>query len=140
MTLSDLIARLETASGPDRELDAAIHRLLAGSPTDHWYNFFGEWITDQNCPHISASIDAAVALAERVLPGWTWSIAGCPEDFLTDKDKPFSAELIGPVSWKVIDREVGEEPVYETAHAQHSLPAIALLIAILKAKEASDEA
>lgn len=90
-------------------------------------------------PRFTASIDAAVALIERVLPGWTWNIGGCPPDFLTDKDKPFGAELMGPVSWAVVDHETGyPEPVYDTANAQHAHPALALCIAALKALEARD--
>ena len=72
--LTALIERLEKADGPSRELDAAVCRYLVGSPADHWYGLHGDFITDGLAPAITASIDAAVALAERVLPGWVHEI------------------------------------------------------------------
>ena len=100
--LQALIERVEKATGPDRDLDAAVFVAVTGAAT---------WSYDDNChidaliksgayrgdkqlhpdydpnprvtwryrigdaeygevPSLSASIDAALALLERVLPGW----------------------------------------------------------------------
>ena len=151
--LEELIAALEKATGPDRWCDANIHVMAHGQTIEI---FGGNIVSNGHCvigwldpgkvnvnfttsgigekiPRYTASIDAAVALVERVLPGWTWDIGGCPEDFLTDKDKPFNAALMGPVSYAVIDREVGEEPVYDTAHASAPTAPLAICLAALLA-------
>ncbi len=53
--LSSLIARVEAAEGPDEVLSAAICDYLAGHRRTR--------------RHVTSSIDAALALVERVLPG-----------------------------------------------------------------------
>lgn len=55
--LTSLIERLEKAEGPSRDLDAAIFDAIPPT-TDAPYP-----------PEFTSSIDAAVSLAERVLPG-----------------------------------------------------------------------
>lgn len=79
--MSDLLERLEKATGPDRELDIAIAQLL---PIDGWkvdddgtafaFGDMGDgegWFPVGTCPPVTSSIDDALALARRVLPGWT---------------------------------------------------------------------
>ena len=102
-----LIERVEKATGPDRDLDAAVFVAVTGAAT---------WSYDDNChidaliksgayrgdkqlhpdyapnprvtwryrigdadygevPSLSASVDAALALLERVLPGAFWHMA-----------------------------------------------------------------
>lgn len=56
--LKELLARVEGASGPDREISRDLHWLFIGPMTDGWP------------PPYTYSIDAALALVERVLPGW----------------------------------------------------------------------
>ncbi len=90
-TLRDLKARLDAAKGPDRELDAAIFVALVEptwvtSPKDPGavaadamsFRSTGKlhYITktSKHAPHYTASIDAAVALVERALPGKVVSI------------------------------------------------------------------
>ena len=83
--LSSLIARLEAAEGPDRELDC--HLWVAAQGGDARMNYVeseskcfvwergldGMWIRGvvnfRAVPSYTSSIDAAVSLAERVLPG-----------------------------------------------------------------------
>lgn len=68
--LSELIERVRAATGPDRELDAAVLKHFG------FHSWIGRmsyhdaplWI-DFGSSEITASIDAAIALAERVLPG-----------------------------------------------------------------------
>lgn len=97
-TLHELRARVLGATKGDREIDARIHHALfpdqrvlldAGSirpprrepiygalrdfPIDGWTDWDGIAITLEAAP-CTTSIDAAVALAERVLPGWRWRV------------------------------------------------------------------
>lgn len=70
---AELIAKLESASEGSRELDEAVW-LACGQPgqiTGPVNYGVGVW----SGPHVSYSIDAALALAERVLPGWCWGLA-----------------------------------------------------------------
>lgn len=66
MSMKELLARVKAATGPDRELDAAIH--AATNPPLRAGMVFGR------VPSITASIDAAVAFAVRVLPGWRYDL------------------------------------------------------------------
>jgi len=66
--LTALIERLEAATGPSRETDHEIHTatnkaLRAGFRFGH-------------VPHYCSSVDDAVALAVRVLPGWYFEHIG----------------------------------------------------------------
>lgn len=63
--LPDLLARVRAASGPDRELDAAIMSAFYASTPP--YEFF-------------RSVDAALALIERVLPGYRKSVVDLRPD------------------------------------------------------------
>jgi hypothetical protein len=76
--LAKLIERVEQATGPDRELDAAILKHLGGDPWAGRVRFpsgEGRWY-DGGSSDITASIDAALALTDRLLPtGWCWKIA-----------------------------------------------------------------
>lgn len=87
--LPELLARVQAAKGPDREIDALVHCLDKGltfqkfmrvnerqtrpdTPLGKAYSFRTEkgetaiWQTE----HYSESLDALAALAERVLPGY----------------------------------------------------------------------
>jgi len=92
--LLDLIARLERAEGPDRELDCQIAVAVdgfyelppkwEGGPVGYGYtDAEGTPIHpghggDQLVRRYTSSIDAAVSLAERVLPGFGISIETHP--------------------------------------------------------------
>lgn len=86
--LKALRERVESATGPDRQLDGAIVLALGGPPETAlpfqadvaWtYRGGGEWFTPSprsigldivwKCPPYTASIDAAVALVSAQLPG-----------------------------------------------------------------------
>ncbi|MBD9372811.1 hypothetical protein IB238_09285 [Rhizobium sp. ARZ01] len=105
--LAELIALLERADGPSRELDA----LIAAELEPHLFDapgfmperpippftydkgenvirFQGGGLMDVRFfPAVTSSQDAAVALAERVLPGWTIAAIG------QDDRKGWHAEL-----------------------------------------------
>lgn len=81
--MSEILERLRKATGPGRELDAAIevcfHPFLAGlARTDS-----GGWIHPEfgfirSAPEYTASIDEALKLVERCLPGAEWEITMSP--------------------------------------------------------------
>lgn len=64
--LSSLIERLEKATGPDSELDADIAIALNVIPSREWWSF--NYIKSSILGRYTASTDAAILLAERVLP------------------------------------------------------------------------
>lgn len=73
---SELLARLEAATGPDRELDAAI-ALWAGWTRHHgqyeWMKPNGFFST-VGCPAYTASIDAALTLVPADATGYMVSV------------------------------------------------------------------
>lgn len=97
--IAALIERIEAASGPGRELDAHISFLIGDhkivSRSSGWAIFEapfeqGNWAAASGCksyddaismlasflslPAYTTSIDAAVALVERMLPGQQWTL------------------------------------------------------------------
>lgn len=125
MSVAELIARMETATGPSRELDEAI--ALAADPESKvalhcigddcpvWYRSNAPKI---DLPEFTASIDAALTLVPE---GWNWLARSPSDNSIRYKSKFFAH----------IDRlpaDQGDELAYaETA-------AIALCIAALKAR------
>lgn len=127
--MTNLITRLSKLDAPDREVDAEICIALQyvtqkGAINirrdpydeefkDEWLDFEvdGELWTEKT-PELTASVDAAIELAERVLPGCDLTIRS--------KHK---------MAW--IDGLKGEI-------AYGANPAIAACIALLRAKEASE--
>lgn len=80
--LAELLARVEAAEGPDRELDFDLERLTLEG--DGWERedcgprYSPKWIRAEGdgryfvhgvAPHLTGSVDAALALVDRVLPG-----------------------------------------------------------------------
>lgn len=65
-----LIERVRNATGPDRELDRAIQKALDIGPTSFTQDEFNHWPL-----RFTASVDAALALVERVLPGWRYGVS-----------------------------------------------------------------
>lgn len=85
LDLASLLARVEAAKGPDREIAADLARLLTTPPEDgcefrsesawpfvgHWRNTAtGVIAANVVADDYTASIDAALALVERVRPDW----------------------------------------------------------------------
>jgi hypothetical protein len=88
-TLTELAAMLDAATGPSRELDSAIAVALDGFETwperyegagVQYCRRYGDDLAipgaapDSLVPHYTSSIDAALALVERLLPGWDWGV------------------------------------------------------------------
>jgi hypothetical protein len=97
MSLHELLERVKAASGPDRELDAAIHmavlpddfasKIMRGDYATHSWRLGSGGVSyvspnsggtsggSHPVAAYTASIDAAVALIERVLPGCEWDVS-----------------------------------------------------------------
>ena len=105
-TLRALEKRLAEASGPDADIDYALWTALGG-PTRGSPGY-------PNGP--TASLDAAVALVERVLPGGYWEV----------RCNPMASVRVTGTS----------DPLF-TAHAKS--PALALLLACVRALIAEGE-
>lgn len=146
-SLDDLLSRVEAATGPDGELDAALWlRFVPGTTrkattVNHPK---GPYIIDETREHFrlvtvpaySASLDAALALCERVLPGWAWCAAG-PD---AETSEPLCwATLAGPVRMVKLDWDGPPEPDRETITSYAMTPALALLAALLKAVQAQSQ-
>ena len=135
--LADLIARVEKAEGPDREIDAAICLALESDR-------FGQWraarpkglmlsIEDDLARfaskrgHLTASLDAAVALVERRLPElWEWSVRcyGKPPQYCAYVDAPAG----GKKFWH-----------FDTYIANAAAPALAIILALLRVMQAQEQ-
>lgn len=114
---SDLITRLSKLDAPDREVDAEIHALFH----ETIWKFEDGRKVFRDIPSYTASVDAAIALAERVLPS----------DFIDIEVN--QRRHMGVLSGRA---EICA-PNFE-AEVRAATPAIALLIALLRAKEASN--
>lgn len=144
--MNDLLARIEAAEGPSREIDLALanllvfsepHRLisslvsgwshdfaypeselpLGGDEYHGWAKALNHMIA-QPVERYTSSIDAALALCERVLPKW--------EILLTDEGET------GSTSWIA---SIGPRETFMSYEAKGRTPSLALLAALLKAKD-----
>jgi len=70
--LSALLARVVAATGPDAHIDLALHK-----------RFPLPWLRQrgrnriESAPQYTASVDAALSLVGRELPGWIWRLCTC---------------------------------------------------------------
>lgn len=141
--LKALLERVKSAEGPDRALDVRIEHDVIGC----WPDFpEKDWASDEEildqlsacesyevwfCPPYTASLDASLALLERVLPGWmNWLIR-------SDESAPFFARIESPdfeaVTWEAGDRVKTDVLSGSDHHARAKSPALALLAALLTA-------
>ncbi len=120
--MTDLIARLEAAEAGSRELDwliadATDHPSFARKIEGFWPPFGERSRADKDVPAYSTSLDAALALASRVL----------------DQRGPININICLAGSAQVVIDSVGPcNPVM--AQVVASTPALALCAAILRAK------
>lgn len=122
-TVDDLIRRVEAATGPDRELDArikyAVHAgLRSFGSLDAWLST--DTSRKRSCvPEYTASIDAALALVERVLPGCQW--------------------IIGRQTAGASDAKIGSQSGWSKQPWTHAAtPPLAILAALLRATRSTD--
>ena len=69
--LAGLIERLEKATGPDGAIDDLLYWTLKQHPAKGPF---------ARIPAYTDSIDAALGLVERVLPGWMWYVGSVGEN------------------------------------------------------------
>jgi len=121
MGIPDLIERLEKATGPDARLDTDIMIALGQWTERDWWSFDYQKHTPAN---LTSSVDAALALAERQFPGvWYHAAKG-----KTRADEPlYGAALM-----------FGADPIGQGE--SDGSTAIAVCIAVLKAKQAQEKA
>lgn len=129
MNLPDLIAKVEGLRGPNREVDFWL-TVRVFAPCDYTdaelqadIDLVGIEGMAIEAPY-TASIDAAVALVEKVLPGWMWGLTqGSPAE---DDGREFQGNI-----WP------GEQPFPSDMEvfAYHPVPALALILALLRALE-----
>ena len=127
--LQEIIERLEKATGPDRWLDADIHRTVTPGMADTITDFSKGWciggnhVTPVKAPAYTASLDAALSLVPE---GWLWGVNTFPAN---EVFSPGGAQaFVHHPDWGD-DVELGYE------HAEAKTPALALVIAALKARQ-----
>lgn len=135
--MTNLTAQLQAAEAGSRELDLLVLEACGISPKD--------WPGDSvvgpeqvfilggkkySLPRVTSSVDSALALIEEVLPGWSVNL-----------EIDFTREVIDP--------ETDLDPCacslfnHDGDHMKHVMewaksPALALCLALLKAREGSD--
>ena len=118
MTPDDLITRLEALEGPCRETDALVNAYCHDWPAKEFQSYA---YTVHSNPRVTASLDASIALFEKMLPDW--QIASMGEVGVTQ----------GPSGWYACLLDLNN-PVDSDDVITHKHAAIALLIAMFKAK------
>lgn len=72
---TDIVSRLEAATGPDRQIDVLV-AMLFNPNSGLTYEDYGDgtfsFSSDAEVPAYTASLDASLALVGEKLPGWTW--------------------------------------------------------------------
>lgn len=129
LDMSALIVRLEAAEAGSRELDAAISDELDPIANQH-DGYPGRWPFAEGSPlslrtpAVTTSLEAALALAERVLPGWAWGVSNVP----------------GLISDGILYQPDGLGGFSTSVRVGHKTPALALCLAILRAIQHGYEA
>lgn len=129
--MSDLVARLEKATGPDRDIDELIAEAVGYKVCSETQAYGRSWNSPSGyfigaAPKFTDSLDAAVTLIPE---GWAWSVhvGGC---YATGRLLKPRAELAEAVETQ-FGPAVGIRSQIEAA-----TPAIAICIAALKARAA----
>jgi hypothetical protein len=125
-TLKSLRERCRVAEKADREIDVAILRMLGYTwrGMDYWHHDDKRiW---KGSTFFTGSVDAALALVERLLPGWCYSVHRNEDGHFGSVWAPGQGG--GPGSWVV---EMFDEKAVN--------PALALICAALSAKIAEME-
>lgn len=130
--LSALIEKLEKAERPNYALEVEIFKFFNPDYRDYVEGRGGlvhrndgedqRVLSNVRPPNVTASIDAAVSLAERVMPGWDWGMQSFGEDGAQGK--------VWKHGWH-------DDTV---VRAYHASPTIALVLATLRALQSRGEA
>ncbi len=125
--LTELLARVETATGADRELDDALAVVFGWQKTEiGWRDPNSVLRSDR--PRFSHSIDAVLAALKRMLPGWGGEISfgQPPWAIVTSPDYEESEDFVEEKGFMFMSGAYGKPPA--------ATPALALNAALLKAK------
>jgi len=148
--LANLLERVTAATGPDRELDADLWWLLHHHDAERYFNTgalgmpkrypatlpipagLGRTAVRSYAPSYTRSLDAALVLVERKLPGWT--VANLSQQ----DNRTWFAELregfLTSYSRAVFTQRTGPENRFPPT------PALALIAALLRALIAQEAA
>lgn len=123
-SLTDLLSRVEEATGADRKLDWRLADFAGHEAFDRdsalWPPFGVGSKVERAIPTYTASLDAALALCERVLPGWWWAVGRYGPDGL-------------------VSANVSRDGKKHGADVMAPTPALALISATLRALIAAEE-
>lgn len=139
--LRDLEKRLSEAKGPDREIDVHLYAAFSDLPikpasswcvmdkfqfayTDERKDRRALYLHEDDVPEFTASLDAAVALCERVLPG---------RGLMIGRGKTRPSEPLWGVELYADDLVKIGAPYRIIARAESETPALALCLAIVRA-------
>jgi hypothetical protein len=138
--LKELLERVEKATGPDREIDVWLLALLGDKESPWGIGDIEYALTDPELtcdpPTYTVSLDACLALVERVLPG---HCIGLRHDAVWGGDHRWA----GLPHWQAEVTDAGAADDYypfephdhvDPNEASHCTPALALLAALLRAK------
>lgn len=136
-----LITKLERSDSGSRELDAEIDQLVSGwaNPRTAVHVDTGEAFVLPTVPAYSTSLDAAVALVNRLLPGWSWRVANCSVSddawLLPDFNCPIHGERLR----SELRQDIDWTDITDVDLRPSGRPALALCISLLVAIEAVHE-
>jgi hypothetical protein len=122
-TIEELVGRVEAATGADRKLDHDLYAALICTTPELQAHLRGmDASNSHGYPAYTYSVDEALALAERVLPGLFCYEFGWQASALTEVSHDAQLHFTN-----------GEPPMIETSMADaHTLP-LAIVLATLKA-------
>lgn len=117
--LTELLARLDAATGPDREIDWAVFSACGFRVNDLQKSRWRVWLVDNwaPLPPVTASIDAALALVERLLPGSFYHFA---KGRVSEREPLFGFQIL-----------FGADEVIGSGESNHAC--IAVILAALRA-------
>lgn len=148
MTHESLLSQLRDLKAPSREMDEAIWTATTpGASVKRWS--YVHTATGKVCevdepridggritevPRFTASVDAAIALAAKVLPGWIVQFQTMPKCMRAGLPAPVAGASVFPddVSMQQLEEALGDGDAVEV----HSSLAIALCLAVLSALSA----
>ena len=150
--LDALIERVEAATGPDREIDAVVWRVVLMPQLPFYREFDGRVMLDvrhglgeggpdwrhpspydqsRYPPNYTASLDAALTLMERKLPGW----------MVVNLSEWENERMRARGRWMAQLKPIGAQGDLRvvTAYCQHApSPALALISALLRALKSEE--
>lgn len=138
--MKDLIEMLEKATGPDRDIDLACHILLSGRK----WEFSQAWLNNRDIIHTAVTDEDREDMEVwgtlphvRMLPRYTASLDAALTLVPSGHEWRAGDDLENRSAWASISDDVWDEANGEII-AIGKTPAIALCIAALKARAASE--